>query len=473
MLLKRFHTHYLMATPTAVSPQYAFLDAHPSQGLLKLAIPMVVAFLFQTGFNIVDTIFVARLGVDAIAGVSLAFPFQMFVIALGSGFGIGAQSLIARSLGASRMKDANAAAGHALLLAVVCGAITTVVGVLSVDFLLLSLDPPAEVYAYGIGYLSTIILGSLFIYLNIIGNAVLRGEGDTRRPMKFMATAAVINVILDPLFIFTFGWGVEGAAIATIVSRIVVTGMVLHYLFVRRSSVVQPRIRGFAVDTSILRRIIDVGFPASLSQMALSLSLFFLNDIISPFGRDAIAAFGLGFRVESVVFLPMIGLSSAFVSAVGFFKGSRQPEKIRYIHRYSLRLLVVFMCVCSLAFFIFPDLILRVFTDEPGVLSMGRTYLRVMCIFYPFLPFSLLAASGFQGLGKGYPGLFLALIRSGFVSVPLAVLFTLFLGKPVAYVWVSIAVGDFLSSIFGHVWFMRGLRAFVRSVEKERGNASL
>ena len=460
-----------MATPTAGSSQYALLDAHPSRGLLKLAIPMIVAFLFQTGFNIVDTIFVGRLGADAIAGVSLAFPFQMFVIALGSGFGIGAQSLIARSIGASRIKDADSAAGHALLLAIVSGIVTTIVGVLSIEVLLSSLDPPAEVYAYGYGYLSTILLGSLFIYLNIIANAVLRGEGDTRRPMKFMATAAVINVILDPIFIYTFGWGVEGAAIATVISRIVVTGMVLHYLFVRRGATVQPRIRGFSVDMSILRRIIDVGFPASLAQLALSLSLFFLNDIISPFGRDAIAAFGLGFRVESVVFLPMIGLSSAFVSAVGFFRGSHQPEKIRHIHRYSIRLLVTFMCVCSLVFFIFPDVILRVFTDEQGVLSIGRTYLRVLCVFYPVLPFSLLAASGFQGLGKGYPGLFLALIRSGFVSVPFAILFTMILGKPVAYIWLSIALGDALSAVVGHAWFMREMRSYVRSEEKKRGKA--
>jgi putative MATE family efflux protein len=459
-----------MSAKMGLSPQYALLDAHPSQGLLKLAIPMIIAFLFQTGFNIVDTIFVGRLGADAIAGVSLAFPFQMFVIALGSGFGIGAQSLIARSIGANRMRDANSAAGHALFLAVVSGALTTIIGLASMDALISSLDPPAEVYEYGMEYLGTILLGSLFIYLNVISNAVLRGEGDTKRPMKFMATAAVINTILDPIFIFTFGWGVEGAALATVISRIVVTGMVFHYLFVKRGAAVQPNLRGFTVDASILRRIVDVGVPASLSQLALSLSLFFLNDIISPFGRDALAAFGLGFRVESVVFLPMIGLSSAFVSAVGYFRGSSQPQKIRLIHRYSLRLLIAFMCLCSVVFFFLPDIILRIFTDEQGVLSIGRTYLRVLCVFYPLLPFSMLAASGFQGLGKGYPGLFLALIRSGAVSVPCAMLFTMVLGWPLAYIWLSIALGDALSSIVGHAWFVKGLRAYERSVG-EKGAA--
>ncbi len=129
------------------------------------------------------------------------------------------------------------------------------------------------------------------------------------------------------------------------------------------------------------------------------------------------------------------------------------------------------MCACSLVFFIFPDVILRVFTDEQGVLSIGRTYLRVLCVFYPLLPFSLLAASGFQGLGKGYPGLFLALIRSGFVSVPFAILFTMVLGKPVAYIWLSIALGDALSALVGHAWFMREMRAYGRSEEKKRGNA--
>ena len=444
-----------MASPP---PQYALLDAHPEKGLVALAVPMIVAFLFQTGFNIVDTIFVGRLGADAIAGVSLAFPFQMFVIAVGSGLGIGAQSLIARCLGAGRTREAHSAAAQALLLAVVSGVITTALGILSLRALLSLLSPPPGAYAYGVEYLFVILSGSMFVYLNIISNAILRGEGDTRRPMKFMATAAVINTVLDPIFIFTFGWGVAGAAVATVVSRAIVTGLALHYLFFSKRTTVRPAVGARLADIPVLGRIVDVGLPASLSQLAMSLSLFFLNGIVSPYGRDALAAFGLGFRVESVVFLPMIGMASAFVSAVGYFKGSGQQEKIRHIHRYSMRFLVGFMCLCSLTFFLFPDIILSVFTDEAGVLAMGRTYLRVLCLFYPVLPLSFLAASGFQGMGKGYPSLFLALIRSGFVSVPCALLFTTYLGLPLPYVWLSIALGDLLSSLVGHAWFMTALR---------------
>jgi len=433
--------------------RYRLLDEYPRKGIISLAMPMIIAFLFQTGFNIVDTIFVGRLGAEAIAGVSLAFPFQMFIISLCSGLGIGAQSLIARSIGASRKKDADRAAGHVIMMALFSSLVTTIVGLMASPALVQSLDASAEVSENCLSYLTPILMGSVFIYLNIMMNSVFRGEGDTKRPMYFMIFSAVLNIIMDPIFIFYLDLGVKGAAYATILARAVVTFIVFYYIFIRRGTYVSFSRDSFKLDIGIIKRIVDVGFPASLAQLAMSLSLFFLNDIVSPFGDEALAAFGIGFRVESVVFLPMIGFSGAFVSAIGFFKGSGQPHKIDIIHSYAIRLLVSFMLICSVIFFAVPEIIYAVFSNEPGVISLGKDYLRILALFYPVLPFSLLSAAGFQGMGKGYPSLILALVRSGCVSVPMAYYFTAALGRSVHYVWLAIAMGDLFSAVFGHLWF--------------------
>jgi len=444
--------------------RFALLDIDPRKGLVSLAIPMIIAFLFQTGFNIVDTIFVGRLGPEAIAGVSLAFPFQMFIIALSSGFGVGAQSLIARSIGSNKKTDADKAAGHAILIAMLAGLVTTSVGLMLAPTLVSSMDASVTVSDLCLEYLMPILLGSVFIYLNMMSNSILRGEGDTKKPMYFMAIGAVLNIILDPLFIFYFDFGVSGAAYATILSRLMVNIIIFYYLFHIKGTYTSINKRSMRPNLGIIKGIVDVGLPASLAQIALSLSLFFLNDLVSPFGQNALAAFGVGFRVESVVFLPMIGLSSAFVSAVGYFKGSGQHDKIRLINNYALKLLISFMVVCSLIFFNLPEIIISIFINEEAVISIGKSYLRILSVFYPLLPFSLLSAAGFQGIGKGYPSLVLAFLRSGCISVPLAYIFTVYMGRPVSYIWLSIAIGDTLSAIYGYLWFNVEIKRLGRKV---------
>lgn len=446
-----------MEQRTTRSSHFVTLQDHPERGLLGLALPMIVAFTFQTGFNIVDTIFVGRLGPSSLAGVSLAFPFQVFVIALASGFGIGAQSLIARSIGGRHLRDADNAAEHALILAVIGAVVTTIVGLLALPSLLGFLDAPPSVYDEAYAYLFVILLGSVFMYLTVIANAVLRGEGDTKHPMIIMGAAAVLNVIFDPIFIFVLDWGVAGAAFATVLSRALVFIFIFYLLFVKKSTFLRFDMKHFSFSTSILRGIVDVGFPASLGTLSFSLSLFFLNSILAPFGRDALAAFGVGFRVESLVFLPMIGLSSAFVSAVGFFKGAQLYDNIRRINIYAMKMLVGLMLVCLVVFYVFPGQIMNIFTNEEGVISIGVGYLRVLAPFYPILPLSFLSAAGFQGIGRGYPSFVLAFIRSGVVSVPMALLLIYVFDFSVQGVWLSIATGDFLSAIVGYVWFRRAL----------------
>jgi len=446
--------------------RFKLLDMDPRKGMNKLAIPMIIAFLFQTGFNIVDTIFVGRLGAEAIAGVSLAFPFQMFIISLCMGVGVGAQSLIARSIGANVRRDANKAAGNAIVLAMLLSIVTTIVGLTVSPYLVSTLGASAKVTDECIRYLTPILVGSIFMFLSINFNFIFRGEGDTKRPMYFMAIGAVSNIILDPIFIFTLDMGVAGAAYATVIARAIATLIIFYDIFVRKRTYVRFNREAFRLNFGIIRRIIDVGIPASLAQLSLSMSLFFLNDMVSPFGDAALAAFGIGFRVESVVFLPMIGFSGAFVSAVGFFKGSHQPEKINLIHRYSLKVLILFMVVCSLLFYAFPELIYNIFSSDTTVVGIGKDYLRTLSIFYPILPFSLLAASGFQGLGRGFPSLGLALIRSGIVSVPLSFMFTMVYGMPVRYIWLSIAIGDAISALVGHLWFKKELSGLGNDITK-------
>lgn len=441
---------------------FALLDADPKKGIIRLAIPMVAAFFFQTCFNLVDTFFVGKLGADAIAAVGLAFPVQMFIIAIASGLGIGAQSYIARSYGANDTKTASRVAEHTVILALVVGIITSVVGLLTIETVIGVLGAPEAAYRFSIDYLSVILGGSIFIYMNMMLDSILRGEGDTKRPMIFMGTGALLNIVLDPIFIFTLGMGVRGAAIATILSRICITAAIVYFLLISSRAQTKLNMRKFRFSWPIVRRIIDVGIPASLSQVAISVVMFLMNNVLSLFGSPALATFGVGIRVESLIFMPMIGLSSAFVSAVGYFRGSGRIDQVKGIYWFCVRSLLVLMVVCGIFFYAVPDWIFRIFTDDAAVIANGVEYLRIFVFGYPLLPMSIIASAGFQGMGRGMPPLILVIIRSGMVSLPLAYICTFILGYGLWTVWAAITLGDILSGTIGHMWLFHYLNAELR-----------
>jgi putative MATE family efflux protein len=376
----------------------------------------------------------------------------MVMIALAGGIGIGAQSLIARSIGERTFLKADNAARVTLILGAAFGIACTVVGLLAIDGIIGMLGAPADVYGYSTDYLGIILLGAPAIFLSLGIDAILRGIGDTRRAMLIMSSAALANVVLDPLLIFGAGWGVQGAAVATVIARY--CSLAIGAYCVLNPSATEIDVRA-ALETgrlALASPILSVGLPASLTQLSYSISLFVMNSILATYGGDALAVFGVGFRIESLAFLPMFGLSGAFISAAGYYWGAGRKGNVLTLRGYAYRILIPFMSCCALLFFVAPEAIYAIFVDDAAVQSMGVAYMRINVLVYPLVPLSIISSAVFQASGRGRPPFVLAFMRSWLVVLPLALYVSRVMDGPIELIWWSMVVGNLISAIVGHVW---------------------
>ena len=425
-----------------------------SKNILSLALPMMAAFLLNTGFNIVDTIFVGRLSPLALAAISVTFPVVFVMIALASGVGIGVTSLIARLLGAKRKREAEITAEHGLLLGVVLALVFTVSGLTFSRPLFILIGATPEMMALVLEYIRIIFGGSFFMFLAFVSNSILRGEGDTKTPMKIMMLGTVINIILDPLLIFGIGpfprLEMAGAALATVIARSISAVFVVSHLL-RGSAHIKLDFRHFKYEFAIIKSIFLIGIPASLSHAVMSLGTFFLVRITSFFGPFAIAAYGLATRLGMVAFLPAVGMSTAVTTIVGHNVGAgnfRRAQKTTWI---AILMAMVFMEAIGIIFFLFPAFWVGIFNKNAHIVAYGSSYFRVVSLLYMLSGVSIIISAAFQGAGRGYPSLVLTTLRLFVLAVPLAYFLSKIYG--VTGIWYGIAISMIVSAIVSAIWF--------------------
>ncbi|MBW2983588.1 MATE family efflux transporter [Candidatus Woesearchaeota archaeon] len=430
-----------------------------TKNILHLAWPMMVAFTLHVGFNLIDTIFVGRYSALALASISITFPVIFLIIALASGVGIGVTSFIARLIGAKKVNKAKDVAKHGLILAFFMWIFFVVAGLAFAKPLFMFLGAEGEILSMSLKYAYTIFIGSFFMFFAFIGNSILRGEGDTKTPMKIMALATVVNIILDPLMIFGL-WvfpelGIFGAALATVIARSISAFVILGYLF-KGNALVKLDFKLPKFDFRIIKEIFEVGIPASLSQSVMSLGMFFMMKIVSFFGPYAIAAYGLLGRLDSVAILPALGIGSAVITIVGQNVGAKKFDRAEGTVWKSGLLAAVFMECVGIIFFIMPRLWITIFNKHPDIISYGVSYLRIVSLTYAFIGLGIIIGAAFQGAGKGYPSLMLTIIRLFVLNIPLALIFAFVLGLGLEGVWMGIMTSIILSGIISAVWFKLG-----------------
>lgn len=428
-----------------------------TRNLLHLAWPTMVAFSLQTGFNIVDTIFVGRISPEAIAAISMVFPVVFLMFALSSGMGVGTTSLIARYLGRNKKEYADNAAEHSFLLALIFSILFSLVGLLFQRPLFLMMGASPEVLPLVLSYSSWIFAGSIFIFFSIAAGSVLRGEGDMKTPMRVMITAVLINAILDPFLIFGIGFfprlGVAGAAIATIFSRAVGCCIIVRYLL-NGNALIKLKPRDFHFDFSIIKKIFSVGIPTAVNQIIMSLGVIFLIRIISGFGAEAIAAYGLVVRLDQIAILPCIGIATAVITLVGHSVGANKFDRAESTAWKAALLVMIIMESIGIIFFVMPEFWLRIFTKDLQVIALGASYLRIVALTNMFVGISIITGAAFQGSGKGIPALTITILRLVVIAVPVAYILSKIYG--ITGVWIAIAGSSVLASIISALWFKSG-----------------
>jgi len=421
--------------------------------LLRLSVPAIIAFVFHTTFNFIDRLFVSRLGAVELGALGMAFTVQSVLITIGAGTGIGTSSLIARFIGAGKGEQANNAAEHSLLIILFLAILTTIFGPMLTRPLFVLLGASEQMLPYILKYINIILYGSLFQYFSMIGNGILRGEGNTVTPMEVMVVGTLVNIALDPLLIFGIGpfpaMGVRGAALATVIGR-AVSCIVLAVSLFGRKNIVVLNLRDFRYSGAIIRGIFAVGGPTIVGQLSNSLGLSLLFILLKPYGDMAKGAFTLGFTYQQVAILPIIGIAQGTLTMTGQNFGARKLERVRAIVSKSLLFCMGLMCGFALIMILSRGALVRVFSDLSEVIRIGKTMLLIFALGFPFLAARFILASFFQGLGNGLAAFVINFSYILIFAMPLALLLSRLIG--IEGIWIGIVAGNLLSSLLGGIW---------------------
>ena len=433
----------------------SILLGDPKRAILKLSLPMIVAMSVQTLYNLVDAVWVAGLGADALAAIGFAFPFFFAAMALSNGLGIGGGSAISRRIGSQDKKGADNVAVHTIIMMLLIAALFTIPLFFCAEGLFVMIGAGRTV-GLAVAYAQVIFAGSIFIFFTNTANAILRAEGDSKRAMYVMVLGAGMNIVLDPIFIYTLKMGIAGAAWATIISLAVSSIFMLNWMIFRKDMYVSFKFRGFRFNKSIVRDIFGVGVPAAVMQLAMTLTILIMNTIIVMVGNtDGVAVYTTGWRVVSIAILPLVGISTAVVSVTGAAFGKRSFNKANIAHRYAIKIGFMIEVVIAAATFIFAPQIAAAFTytEEAAYIAPDLiTFLRVVSISYVTVPFGMLSSSLFQGTGKGMNALIVTVLRTIILTPLFSFLLAFNLCMGLNGIWWGLVAANAIGSAVAFTW---------------------
>ncbi len=448
-----------------------FLDK-PERALWSIALPVMAGMAIQTMYSIVDMLFIGQLGGDSITAVAFNMPLYFFVMGITFGVGTGVTSSISRAIGAKDKNKANNAAEHGLLLALFLGLSLTVFGLLIGKKVLSGLGTPDEMLDESWSYLKVTCYGMTFIVFAIVFRSILAGEGDMKFPVMVAVIGTILNLILDPIFIFNLdkyggfglGMGVEGAALASVVSQTIVFTIFVYMLFWKDHAYISFDLRNFNFSTNLMKEILWVGIPSSISMIIMSFGQGVFNYIlIDGYGPDAVAAYTISGRLDMLLFLPIMGIATGLVTTVGMFTGAKRIDKVKAIIIYGISRAFVIVAIASAIVFAAAPYIMGLFTDDKAIEEIGIGALRTLCFAYPFVGIAMPCGRIMQGLGRGFPVLVITALRVLLISAPLGYYFANN-DYDIVWIWYSIAISIGVSAVVGPIWVWKTIKSIDESL---------
>jgi putative MATE family efflux protein len=409
--------------------------------LWKLSVPTIIGMLVQGFYNIVDTFFVGRYtGTLGIGATAIAFPIHMILMGIGMTIAIGGASILSRRMGERDHEGASFALGNMILLALITGVLAMIAGLVFLEPLLDVFGANAVLMPYAKKFISIILLGSPLITFSLTASSAARAEGNAKVAMNTLLIGAILNVILNPVFIIIFKLGVMGSAIATVISLFASCAFLLQYLLSGKSEIaLKPH--HFQLKMPIIREAIAVGSSDFARTAAMSVTSAIFNNVLGSLGGELpIAAFGIVFRIVSFIFMPMIGLADGVQPIVGFNFGARQFDRIKESLSLAYKWATALGWIGFLIFEIFPEPIIRIFSTDENLIWMGTSGIRYLVLGLPLVGYQHIGTGLFQAIGKARPAVFLAFSRQVFFLIPIVLLFSRLFGLP--GVWLSFPASD-------------------------------
>ena len=424
--------------------------------LISMALPMMVSMLVQALYNIVDSMFVSYISEDALTAVSLAFPIQQLMIALGSGLGVGVNAVLSRALGEKDFEKANSAAKNGIFLSVASFIVFFFVGLFVVDPFYMSQTKDAEILQAGHDYLTIVCCASFGMYMQFIYERLLQSTGRTVYSMITQAVGAIINIILDPIMIFgLFGMpamGVKGAAIATVIGQLIAAA--LGCIFnIKKNHDIHIAFKGFKPDLGIIKTIYIIGVPSIIMQAVGSVMNYGMNQILIGFTSTATAVFGAYYKLQSFIFMPVFGLNNGMIPIIAYNYGAGKRERVVKTIKSSVILAVCIMLTGLAVMQIFPAQLLGIFNASDHMLSIGVVALRLISLSFVFAGYCIIMGSVFQALGNGVYSMVVSIVRQLVVLLPVAYLFSL--TGNINLVWLSFPIAELFSVTLSTVFLFK------------------
>ena len=431
------------------------LLGNPKKALINMAMPLIISLLISSLYNLIDAAWVSGLGADALAGVGFFTPIFMILVGFGNGLGAGSAFAISKYIGEENKPKADNASIHSILLDIIISIMLTVI-------LLVFLEPilnvmgAGQTISYAVDYGNIMVVGSIFIILSNALYGIYRGEGDSKRPMYAMMASAVLNIILDPIFIYTLGLGVKGAAIATLISAIFVILILVYWFYIKNDTYLKPKLSNFKYSSEIGFDIVKVGLPASIQLLnnaffaaVFSALLAFLSS------TDSVAVYSTGWRIVIIGTTPILAIGTALISVIAANYGAKNYENIRIVHRYAMKISMIFAFAVAILTNVFAGDIASIFASSSTSVRIApelTSFLQWIVIYYPTMAVGVASTYVFQGIGKGITAMFQTIMRETGFTIFFAVLLGVVLNYGVWGAWMGIVLGEIVSNNITMVW---------------------
>lgn len=428
---------------------------NPKKALINMSIPLIISLLITSFYNLIDAFWVSGLGADALAGVGFFTPIFMILVGFGNGLGSGAAFALSKYLGEGNKQKANNASIHSIIINIIVSLIVTII-------LLILLNPimnamgAGQTIGYATDYGVIILLGSVFIILSNALYGIFRGEGDTTRPMYAMMASAILNMILDPIFIYKLDLGVRGAAAATIVSSIFVILVLIYWFYIKKDTYLKPNISNFTFEKDISKDIIKVGIPASIQLLNNAFFAAVFSALLTFVGStDSVAVYSTGWRIVTIGTTPLLAIGTTLISVIAANYGAKNYKNIKIAHRYAMKISILIAFVIAVLTNIFAGDIASVFASSGSssrIASELTSFLSWIVIYYPTMAVGVASTYVFQGVGKGLTAMFQTIMRETGFTIFFAVLLGVVFGYGVWGAWMGIVLGEVVSNNITMLW---------------------
>lgn len=436
---------------------------NPKKALIAMAVPVMIANLIQSINNLIDTVWLTSLGVNAQAAVNVAFPLFFLVIGIGNGVAVGASQALARRIGAMDRQGANAAASQAFVMTIAIGIVIAVVFCLFADPLLRAGGAGSNMEAT-MAYCIPIFMGIPLFLIGGLLSGLLRSEGAAKRSMNIHVAGAALNMVLDPIFIFVFGWGITGAAVATVISMGLPLIVAFFWYFGRKDTFVRIPLKGFRFNKELDWDILRVGIPASMEIVLMAITAMIMNVIIDSVAPvEGIAIYGNGWKLVDLFMLPTMAIGFAIVPICAAALGAKKPNKIKEVYVLAMKYGTIIMIAIAAVLILFADYLVIPFSYSEATQGLAgqMAFFVIICGFFlPFCPLGYTSAGLFQSLGWGYKSLMISIVLN-FIRLPICLYLAGAFGTLDA-IWYGVLIAEIIGSVFGGVFGIYTIRKLVR-----------